>query len=96
MTLKKNLNKDAEALKKKSADNNTRDRKFDELIKSINTGLHEEKFVGLETRISAMEKGTTEAGCRRLDNAQGKSKYLRLWNLTKDSTGKDWATSSMQ
>ena len=108
-----NLNKVAEALTKVSDDNNVRDRKFDDFIKNLNTGLHErdkktdekiermerqidakieEKFAGLDTRISAIERGTTEARCRRLDNAQGK--YLRLWNLTKDSTGKDWAASS--
>ena len=75
--VKENLNKVAEALTKISDDNNTRDRKFEDLIKSINTGLHErdmktdkkierlerqivskieEKFAGLETRISAIEK----------------------------------------
>ena len=93
MTLKKIWTK----LLKRSRRCPTRYRKFDDFIKSINTGLHErdkktdekierlegqintkidEKFAGLETRIGAIERGTTEAGCRRLDNAQGKSGHV--------------------
>ena len=89
--VKENLNKVTEALTKISDDNNTRDRKFDDFIKSINTGLHErdkktdekierlegqintkieEEFAGLETRIGAIERGTTEAGCRRLTESK--------------------------
>ena len=95
--VKENLTKVAEALTKISDDNDARERKFDDFIKNLNTGLNErdkrtdekigrmesqidakieEKFAGLETRISAIEKGTTEAGCRRLDNAQGRSGHV--------------------
>ena len=95
--VQENLNKVAEALTKISDDNNLRDWKFDDFIKSLNTGLHErdtktdekieilerrfdtkieEKFASLDARISAIEKGTTEAGCWRLDNTQSKSRYF--------------------
>ena len=97
MTLKKIWTQVAEALTKISDDNNTRDRKFDDFIKNLNTGLRErdmktdekierverqidtkieEEFAGLDTRISAIEKGTAEAWCRRLDNAKGKSRHV--------------------
>ena len=181
--VKENLTKVAESLTKISDDNNARDRKFDDFIKNLYTGLNErdkrtdekidrmerqidakieEKLAGLDTRIRAIERGPTGAAYRRLDNAQGRlghtptdckavlhgfkteskeqdvkaivmesikatgmkeehtvdcpaipithvfvqrtcentnwteeeSEYPRLWNLTKDSTGKDWATSN--
>ena len=55
--VKVHMNKVAEALSKISDDNNTRDRKFEELIKSINHRLHERdmmtdrKIEGLERQI---------------------------------------------
>ena len=61
--VKVNMNKVAEALSKISDDNNTRDRKFEELIKRINEGLHErdlktdKKIEGLEKHIDAKIEG---------------------------------------
>ena len=56
-----------------------RDKKTDEKIERMEKQMDakiEEKFAGLDTRVSAIERGTTEAGCRRLDNAQGKSRHV--------------------
>ena len=95
--VKENLTKVAEALTKISDDNDARDRKFDDFIKNLNTGLNErdkrtdekiermesqidakikEKLAFLYTRISAIERGTTGVGCRRFDNAQGRSGHV--------------------
>ena len=85
-----NLSKVAEAIAKMTDDNNTRDRKFEELIKGFSTGLQErdkkvdkriegmekkieikieEKFVGLEIRISVIEKGVMGEGYKFFDIA---------------------------
>ena len=91
--VKENLTKVAESLTKISDDNNARDRKLDDFLKNLNTGLHErdkrtddkiermerqidpkieEKFPGLDTRISAIERNTTSVGHRRLGDTQGR------------------------
>ena len=91
-----NLRKVAEAITRMSEDNNTRDRKFEELIKGFSAGLQErdtkvdkkiegmekkigikieEKFTGLETRISAVEKGAKGEGYRFSDTAQRRPGY---------------------
>ena len=92
--VKENLTKVAAALTKISDDNDARERKFDDFIKNLNTGLNErdkrtdekiermerqidakiqENLAGLDTRISAIERGTTGVGYTRLDNAHGRS-----------------------
>ena len=53
--VKENLNKVAEALTKISDDDHTRDQKFDDFIKNLNTGLHERDMKTVE-KIESLER----------------------------------------
>ena len=58
---------------------NERDKRTDEKIERMESQIDakiEEKLAGLDTRIVAIERGTTGVGYRRLDNAQGRSGHV--------------------
>ena len=74
-----NLNKVADAITKMNEDNNTRDRKFEELMKGFSTGLQErdrkmdKKIEGLEKKIEIKIEEKKKAGMGTRISAMEKS-----------------------